>query len=223
MVQGVNREYIFEEENEKLKYLYLVKEYAKKYDIKILAYCIMDNHTHFLIHAVNSTNLSMFMKEINSRYAMYYNRKKQRVGYVFRNRFESKAMLTELQVLRCIKYIHMNPVKAKIVEKEEEYKFSSYNDYFQKSKFINSKNLNSIFNNKENYPQKISEIEYKELNLEQEPINLKVIMEDYLKEKNLKFEELYKCKNEIKKFMKYLNLNEYKYSKTEIAEVLRNK
>ncbi len=63
------------------------------------------------------------MKEINSRYAMYYNRKKQRVGYVFRNRFESKIMSTELQVLRCMKYIHMNSVKAGIVEKEEQYKF----------------------------------------------------------------------------------------------------
>ena len=80
-------------------------------------------------------------------------------------------MGTELQTLRCIKYIHMNPVKAHIVEKEEEYQFSSYNNYrnnnyisnnyindnfINKNEFINSKILNSIFNSEENYTEKLN-------------------------------------------------------------------
>lgn len=79
MIQGINREYIFEKDEEKLKYLTLVKKYSEQYMISIIAYCIMDNHVHLLLHANDSKRLSLFMKEVNSRYAMYYNKKNERV------------------------------------------------------------------------------------------------------------------------------------------------
>lgn len=225
MTQGINREYIFEDRKDKLKYFSLLKEYHERYLIKILAYCIMDNHAHLLLYSVDSSNLSLFMKEINLRYATYYNKRHERVGYVFRNRFKSQVVQTEIQVLRCIKYIHCNPVKAGIVEKEEQYEFSSYNEYFQKSKnpeikIINSKNLNSIFNNQENYLEKLDNVKYEEAYLEKEKLDLRKILEDFLKENNLEVENISKEKIYLKKFISYLISENYKISKIELARVL---
>ena len=77
MVQGINREYIFEKDEEKLKYLSLMEEYSIKNKVSIIAYCIMDNHAHLLLNTNDSERLSLFMQEINSRYARYYNKKKE--------------------------------------------------------------------------------------------------------------------------------------------------
>ena len=71
MVQGHNKEYIFEENRSKQKYLTLMKENEK--DVDILAYCIMGNHAHLLLHTSEINNMSKFMHKINSEYAMYYN------------------------------------------------------------------------------------------------------------------------------------------------------
>ena len=221
MVQGINREYIFEKDEEKLKYLSLMEEYSIKNKVSIIAYCIMDNHAHLLLNTNDSERLSLFMQEINSRYARYYNKKKERVGYVFRNRFESKPMGTELQTLRCIKYIHMNPVKAHIVESEEKYRFSSYNNYINKSQLINSKIINSIFNSEKDYLDKLMHIQYMDLNLEEEKVDLKEILEQFLKEQKLKFENIRGNTIIIKKFMAYLILNGYSFTKMELARTLQ--
>lgn len=221
MVQGINKEYIFQKDEEKLKYINLLKKYSEKYLISIIAYCIMDNHVHLLLNANDSIKLSSFMKEINLRYAMYYNKKNNRVGYVFRNRFESKVMLTELQILRCIKYIHMNPVKANLVENESQYKFSSYNDYINKSNVVNSKNLNLIFNSEKDYLKELLSIEYINLNLEKENINLEIILKQFLKQEQCSFEDITANKNVIMKFIAFLNYNGYKFSKTELAKILK--
>ena len=141
IVQGINREYIFNEKEDKNKYLDLLKKYYIEYKIDIICYCIMDNHTHLILYSDNIKNISAFMGRVNSIYAMYYNKKYNRVGYVFRNRFKSILIMTREQLYACIKYIHMNPVKANIVKRESEYKYSSYNDYLNKSGFLNQRIL----------------------------------------------------------------------------------
>ena len=150
MVQGIDKEKIFETEENKKKYIFLLKKYYKKFDIKILAYCVMDNHVHMLLYSNKIQNISNFMRQVNSIYAMYYNKKMQRVGYVYRNRFKSVPMMTKRQLWTCIKYIHMNPVKAGIVKKESDYIYSSYNDYLNKTGFIQEKTLQFIFNSSNN-------------------------------------------------------------------------
>ena len=88
MVQGHNKEYIFEKDKNKKKYLKLMKENEK--EIEILAYCIMGNHVHMLIHTSKIDDMSKFMHKINSEYAMYYNYiEKGRVGSVYRDRYKS--------------------------------------------------------------------------------------------------------------------------------------
>ena len=71
MVQGLNKEYIFKKDDYKEKYRELVKDHIKEYNIKIIAYCIMNNHAHILIYSEDINKVSKFMQKINTIYAIY--------------------------------------------------------------------------------------------------------------------------------------------------------
>lgn len=131
MSQGINKEYIFNNDNLKEKYIAILKDKMQKNNVNILAYCIMDNHVHLLVNIVEIEDMCKFMHQVNTAYAKFYNKVYNRVGYVFRNRYLAKPILDESQLKRCIVYIHRNPVVAEMVKKESEYKFSSYNEYLK--------------------------------------------------------------------------------------------
>jgi len=152
IVQGVNKDFIFYKNEYIEYYISLIKQYQKKFDIEILAYCIMSNHAHLLIFTEKVDMMSSFMHLINSLYAQKYNKIENRVGHVFRNRYLSESICSEKYLINCINYIHKNPVKAGIVKKCSEYKHSTYNDYLQNTGFANNKILNKIFG-KINYKQ----------------------------------------------------------------------
>lgn len=220
MVQGINKEYIFQCETEKYKYIELMKKYSQKYQVSIIAYCVMDNHAHILTFSENIQNISLFMKETNTEYAIYYNKTKNRVGYVFRNRFSSKSIYNQEYLLKCIKYIHMNPVKAGITKKEEDYKFSSYKNYISKNGNVNENLLEIVFNNEKNYLKIMNSINYEPLNLEKEDINLEKVLKKFLVQENIKLEQIQKDNLLIKKFISYLISNEYKFKKKDVANIL---
>ena len=219
IVQGINKEYIFKEDEDKKKYLDLLRKYYMEYEIDIICYCIMDNHAHLILYSSNIENISDFMRKVNSIYAMYYNKKYNRVGYVFRNRFKSILILTRKQLCICIKYIHMNPVKANIVKNENEYKYSSYNDYLNKSGFLNQRILNFLFLKPQNYIEKFKSIPYK--NIYDNKIVLKNILDKFLKQENICLNQLRKKENLVEKFISYLNSKKYNYSKQELADILK--
>ena len=129
MVQGVNKEYIFSTERYIKKYLFLINKYSKEFKINIIAYCIMNNHAHLLIYTEHLDKLAKFMQKVNLKYSYFYNQKEKRVGVLFRNRYKSEAIYNIKYLINCIKYIHMNPVKAGMVKNCEDYPFSSYSDY----------------------------------------------------------------------------------------------
>lgn len=220
MIQGINKEYILQSEGEKYKYINLMKKYSEKYQVLIIAYCIMDNHAHILTFSENIKNISLFMKEVNTEYAIYYNKTKNRVGYVFRNRFNSKSIYNQEYLLKCIKYIHMNPVKAGISKKEEDYKFSSYKDYISKTGNVNDKLLKIVFNQEKEYLKIMNSINYEPLNLEKEDINLEEILKKFLVQENIKLEQIQKDNLLIKRFISYLISNEYEFKKKDVAKIL---
>lgn len=131
MSQGINKEYIFNDDNLKRKYINIISEKLQKNNVNIISYCIMDNHVHMLINVQKIEHMCKFMQQVNTSYAKFYNKFYNRVGYVFRNRYLSKSILDERQFKKCIVYIHKNPVVAEIVKREEDYIFSSYNEYLQ--------------------------------------------------------------------------------------------
>lgn len=219
MVQGIKKEYIFKSVSQKDKYISLLKKYGQKYNIAIIAYCIMDNHAHILTYSENINNISLFMKETNTEYAIYYNKSNNRVGYVFRNRFNSKIIYNQEYLLKCIKYIHMNPVKAGITEKEEEYKFSS-SPYYTNKKNENSEILNLVFKSKGNFIQEYNNIKYEPLNLEKEKVNLSSILDRFLENEKIELSQLQNEKIYIKKFLSYLISNEYEFTKKDLAKII---
>lgn len=125
LVQGINKSYIFNTTEDMKKYKNLIFNYRNEYNINIIAYCIMNNHVHLLVNVLQIENLSSYMHKVNTIYAMYFNKKYKRVGYVFRDRFKSEGIYTQKHLYNCIHYIHNNPVKAGIVKRQIDYKFSS--------------------------------------------------------------------------------------------------
>ena len=110
IIQGINREYIFQEQEWKEEYIKILK--SKIENIEILAYCIMDNHAHFLIYYTKLEELSELMRKVNTTYAMKYNKINKRKGFVFRDRFFTQPILNEMQLYNCLVYIHKNPINA---------------------------------------------------------------------------------------------------------------
>ncbi len=131
-VRGINRERIFEQAREKQYFKRIIKKCLKKleqYGIEIHAYCIMSNHAHLVIKSDQKEKLSYFMSNILTEYAQYYNYKHNRNGHVFQNRFGSECIEDERYYWNCIKYVHMNPVKALMVPSVLEYKYTSIGEY----------------------------------------------------------------------------------------------
>jgi len=128
MIRGINKEKIFQTEQEKERILTLIKEKTQGEPCKVVAYCIMNNHLHMIIHAEKAI-LVRIMKRINVSYAMLYNQRHKRIGPVFQDRFKSENIDTEKYLFGAIRYIHNNPVQAGMVLKAQDYKWSSMQEY----------------------------------------------------------------------------------------------
>ena len=130
VTEGIKKEFIFYQDKYKSEYILLLKKYIDEMkNLKLISYCVMDNHAHILIYTENIEEVSMLMRKINTAYANYYNKNEERVGYVFANRYYSQSIKDETHLLTCIQYIHQNPVKARLVNLPIEYKFSSFKDF----------------------------------------------------------------------------------------------
>ena len=82
MVQGIRKEFVFNDKEDMECYLGLIYVYMKKHKVKIISYCMMNNHMHLLAYVDKIESLSKFMKGINTTYAMHYNKKYKKDGYV---------------------------------------------------------------------------------------------------------------------------------------------
>ena len=153
MVQGVNKEYIFNNKEYIEKYLILINKYKEEHEFELLAYCIMNNHAHFLIFTEDINDFGKFMHRVNLLFAQKYNKEKNRSGVLFRNRYQTEPIYDLKYLINCIKYIHNNPVKAKMVEKCEDYQYSSYKDYINNDGVTKCKIMQEIFGKNCNYKE----------------------------------------------------------------------
>lgn len=128
MARGNNKEMIFKNTSEKQYYLDELKLAIEEGSLILLSYCIMDNHIHLLINSDIDSMADAF-RRIHLKFALRYNKKYNQVGHVFQGRYKSEVINTDQYLLSAIRYIHNNPVKAEIVLKAENYKWSSYRDY----------------------------------------------------------------------------------------------
>ena len=124
--RGNNREACFIESENYQFYLELWKELSTRYGAAVHAYVLMTNHVHFLVTPDNDTAISDTMKVAGSRYAQYINKKYRRTGTLWEGRHRSSLVQSEHYLLTCLRYIELNPVRAQMVTRPEEYRWSSY-------------------------------------------------------------------------------------------------
>ena len=151
MIQVINKEYIFNNENYIRMFLNIFNKYKNKYNFTLIAYCIMNNHAHFLMHSEDINEIGKFMHKVNLIYTMKYNELENRTGVLFRNRYKVEPIYDKKHLLNCIKYIHNNPVDAGMVKKCEDYQFSSYKDYVDNIGITKNKIIDEIFGKDCNY------------------------------------------------------------------------
>ena len=133
--RGERRENIFFDDRDRFKFLEKLGETAQKFNLKIHGYVLMDNHFHLLMETPDA-NLSTAMHHINTSYSNWFKSKHQIIGSVFQGRYKSILVEKDLYLLILSVYIHLNPVRAEIVEKPEEYKWSSFRIYMGGEKTI---------------------------------------------------------------------------------------
>lgn len=123
-----------------LEYLLIAKD---KYKFNLYAYCLMSNHYHLFFETLQP-NLSKIMQYINTAYTVYYNKKRNKTGHLFQGRFKSLLVDEDSYFLELTRYIHLNPVKAKIVDLPQNYKWSSFRGYIKPKtdKYIDYSELN---------------------------------------------------------------------------------
>ncbi len=126
-LRGSGKRLIFETDDDRLEFLALAKQAFAGGNIDVLAWCLMSNHVHLLVHE-NDLSLSSAMRALASTYASYFNRSTGHVGHVFGGRYGSKPVETDEQLLAVLRYVHDNPAKAGICD-AETYRWSSYQDY----------------------------------------------------------------------------------------------
>ena len=163
IVQGINKSYIFKEDYFKKLYLELIKKDLIDYNINILAYCIMGNHAHILMYSNKTEELSKLMHRINTSYAKRFNRKNNRVGFAFRDRFYMQPIKSKSQLFNCLVYIHKNPIKANLVLNYEDYDFSSYNEFLGEKYLINDKSIELLFGTTNNYMETFENLHTKKI------------------------------------------------------------
>ena len=131
ILKGNGGRVLFETDSDKGTFLNLLERYGEKHDIKYLAWCLMDNHVHLLLLDCSS-KMDKAMHDICGLYAKHYNHINDHVGRVFQNRYTSYAIEDENYLLDVVRYIHQNPLKARISQ-TLDYRWSSYDDYIRGS------------------------------------------------------------------------------------------
>ena len=126
--RGNNRQDIFFERENYIYFLRLLKEHLIKNAVDIVAYCLMPNHYHLLVYLRNET-LSDAMKSLSLAYTKAINKRFNRSGVLFQGRFQSIHIQETEYLVNLSRYIHLNPVKAGIVNHPGEWEFSSYLEY----------------------------------------------------------------------------------------------
>lgn len=135
ILRGVNRQEIFHDDGDRLKFLEIIKKYKLEAKMKVYAWCLMNNHVHLLVRE-GSERLSVTMKRIGVSYVQYYHGKYYTTGHLFQGRFKSENVETKQYLLTVIRYIHQNPVKARMVRQVDEWKWSSCLTYYGKRNVV---------------------------------------------------------------------------------------
>jgi REP element-mobilizing transposase RayT len=131
--RGNNRQRIFFEEADRRAFLDRLQRCLRECACRVHAYCLMSNHLHLLVET-EQPNLSVFSQRLFGGYTKWANRTHRRVGHLFQGRFTSSMVEEDPYLLQLSRYIHLNPVKARLVRQPEDYPWSSLRAYLPKAR-----------------------------------------------------------------------------------------
>lgn len=130
IMRGINRQSIFEDEEDNRKFLQTLKVYKEICGFSLFAYCLMINHVHLLLKE-GLEPLDKVMRRLCSSYVYWYNRKYERIGNLFQDRYKSEPVDDDAYFVTVLRYIHRNPIQAGIVTEVGQYRWSSYHEYLK--------------------------------------------------------------------------------------------
>jgi REP element-mobilizing transposase RayT len=128
IVRGNHRRKTFLDDRDYQVYLERLAHYHLRCGVRIYAYCLMPNHVHLLAE-VSSTPLSKFMQGVQQSFTQYFNRRHRKNGHLFQGRYHAIVCDKDEYLLTLVRYIHLNPVRAKLVRKPEAYPYSGHREY----------------------------------------------------------------------------------------------
>ncbi len=128
IVRGNERKAVFRDDSDREDYLRRLAHYREKFGFRLLEYCLMSNHVHLAIERGRDP-LSRIMAGLQSSYTQYFNRRYDRSGHLFQGRYKAFLVEKDRYALALLRYIHENPVKARLVEKAEDFGWSSDRAY----------------------------------------------------------------------------------------------
>ena len=131
--RGDNRESIFVDGEDYQRYLLLLRRNKERFRFKLHAYALMPNHVHLILEPAAETTVSRIMQCVTIAYTRFFNRRHNRVGHVFQGRFHSRLIDRDSYLLVASRYVHRNPVKAKLARAPAEWPWSSYRAYLDRS------------------------------------------------------------------------------------------
>jgi putative transposase len=123
--RGNEKKAVFKDDQDRINFLNTLQHVNKRYNWLCHAYCMMDNHYHLLIETPDG-NLSLGMRQLNGVYTQLFNKRHQRTGHLFQGRYKSILIQKDSHLLEVCRYVVLNPVRARMVERPESWKWSSY-------------------------------------------------------------------------------------------------
>lgn len=130
MVRGLDRKQIYRDDKDREEFLIRLERVLEKTGCTCYAWSLMPNHYHLLMRS-GRESISTLMRRLQTGYALYYNRRHKKAGYLFQNRFKSILCDEETYFLELVRYIHLNPLRAKIVNDLrglDEYRWSGHQE-----------------------------------------------------------------------------------------------
>jgi putative transposase len=122
--RGNRREAIFFENGDHEVYLDLLAEQTAKAEVAVWAYCLMPNHVHLVLKPTRADDLGRAVGEAHRRYTNFINARGRWTGHLFQSRFAS-VVLDDIHLIRAVRYVSLNPVRARLVSRPEDWKWSS--------------------------------------------------------------------------------------------------
>ncbi len=153
--RGANRENIFFSETNFIYCLKLIQKYVKKYDVTVIAYCLMPNHYHLLLRQDSEVSLSKFVNVLFNAYVQAVNNQLGRKGTLFEGRFRHVHVDRDEYLVHLCRYIHLNPVKAHLVSRPEDWVYSNYREWvgLRQGSLKNTEFILSYFESESEYQE----------------------------------------------------------------------